>query len=192
MDTEKQNNRETAFRKLDELSSAEENASTELFLQCLAHPYQFIRLEAIRRVADYRIEKFTLFFALALNDEYNGVIEEAAYALSKLNSDESLKILSIVFFEDRIERPIYISNAISEFGERGFEVLSKGAESASPNIRYFSARGLGSTGLEPARPILEKLVKDEEKTTFGGLVSTAAKKGLKTLNKIQNAIEKSK
>lgn len=189
MDAKKQKNREIAFQNLEKLNSEGKDASEETFLRCLAHPYQFIRIEAIRYVANDRIENFTPYFALALNDECDYVIEEAAYALSKLGSNEALEILSIVFFEDRIKRPSYIANAISEFGERGFEVLKEGAKSSSPNIRYFSARGLGSTGLDSAKSILEKLVEDGEKTTFGGLVSTAARKGLKTLNKIQKAIE---
>lgn len=182
-------NRQKGFIKLNELLLAEENASIELFVECLSHPYQFIRMEAIRYMAEYKLKKFTRFFAMALNDECDYVVQEASEALGKLNTDEALEILFVALFEDRIERPHHIASAIATFGERGFEVLEDGIKSSSANIRYFSTRGLGSTGMNAAIPILESLMeKDKEKTTFGAMVSTAAKKGLKTLVRVQNAI----
>jgi hypothetical protein len=125
---------------------------------------------------------------MALYDICEYVGQEAAWALAKINTDEALKVLKNVFFFRSIERPNHIAGAISKFGTRGFRVLIEGTKSSSPNIRYYSARGLSLTGLEEARSILEEMADDDhEKTTFGGLVSTAAKKGLKTLTRIQNA-----
>lgn len=185
MDTEKQKINELGFQKLEELTSAGKEVSTKLFLECLAHPYQWIRLEAIRRVNNYGRNDFLWLFAVALNDKYDGVIDEASQALAKINSDDALEILSSALFADTIERPHHIANAISQFGERGYEVLLRGTKNNSPNIRYYSAKLLGSTGFESARSILEEIMNnDNEKTTFGGLVSTAARQGLKTLTKM--------
>ncbi|HRH41965.1 MAG TPA: HEAT repeat domain-containing protein, partial [Pyrinomonadaceae bacterium] len=99
--------------------------------------------------------------------------------------------LSNAFFAGTIERPHHIANAIAKFGERGYEILLKGTKSSLPNIRYYSARYLGATGFESAKTILEEMMSiDNEKTTFGGLVSTAARKSLKTLSKILEDKEK--
>jgi hypothetical protein len=53
MDSEQKRINESGFQKLDELSSSANQASAELLLECLTHPYQFIRIEAIRRVCDF-------------------------------------------------------------------------------------------------------------------------------------------
>jgi HEAT repeat protein len=184
MDAEKQKHREGAFRKLEELSAFGNQVSAELLLECLAQPYGFIRSEAVSRVRDYGRKDFTLIFGMALNDKFEFVVQDAAQALANISTDEALEILSNAFFEGEIERPHHIANAISQFGERGFDVLLRGTKSSSPNIRYYSARFLGSTKFESAIPILEDIAnKDNEKTSFTALVSSGARKGLKTLLK---------
>lgn len=176
---------------LEKLYANEKEVSTDFLLTCLAHPYQFIRIEAIRIIGDFCRKEFTLIFGVALNDKCDYVAEEAAKALAKINSDEALELLSNAFFEDVIERPHHIANAISEFGERGFEVLSKGLRSSSSNIRYYSAKFFGSKDNEISMKILKKIAEnDHEKTSFGGLVSTSAKRRLKVLNKINSTNEK--
>lgn len=185
LNPERQKVREFGFQKLEELKSAGKNVSVELFLECLANPYQFIRIEAIRIVKDYAREDFIMIFGTGLSDKCDYVVDEASQALAKINSDKALEVLSNHFFDGIIERPHHIVNAISEFGQRGFDILLKGTKSESPNIRYYSARYLGSTGFESAKSVLEKMEKeDNAKTSFGGLVSTAARKALKTYNKI--------
>ena len=184
MNAEKQKHREAAFRKLEELSASGNRVSAELLLECLAQPYGFIRSEAIRHVRDFGRKDFTLIFGIALNDKFEFVVQDAAQALANINTDEALEILSNAFFEGEIERPHHIANAISQFGERGFDVLLKGTKSSSPNIRYYSARFLGSTGFESVIAILEEITEnDHEKTSFTALVSSGARKGLKTLLK---------
>jgi hypothetical protein len=183
-DPEQKKIKEYGFQKLEELTSLGNQVSIELVLECLAHPYQFVRIETINRVKNFRRKDFTWIFAMALNDECDFVVEESSDALAKINSDEALQILSNAFFEDFIERPHHIASAISQFGRQGYEILFGGTKSNSPNIRYYSAKLLGSTGFESAKFRLEEMVKeDNEKTSFGGLVSTAAKRGLKTLSK---------
>lgn len=176
--------KEKEFQKFNELKSAGKDITAELFLECLAFPL-WLRSESVRIVGNHCREDFIMFFAVALNDRSGYVVAEAAQALAKINSDKALEILSDMFFSSVIERPDHIANAISQFGERGFDVLLKGTKSVSPNVRYYSAFLLGSTGFESAMPVLKKIEQeDNEKTTFGGLVSTGARKGLKTLNRI--------
>lgn len=176
---------EFGFQKLEKLDSAGRNVSAELFLECLSNPHQIVRIEAVRRVKDYAREDFIMIFGMALSDKCDFVVEEASQALAKINSDKALEVLSNHFFEGIIERPHHIANAISHFGQRGFDILLEGTKNKSPNIRYYSARNLGSTDFELAKNVLEKIEKeDNAKTSFGGLVSTAARKSLKTYNKI--------
>lgn len=184
LDVEEIKVREKGFEILEELESVEEEITAELFIEFLSHP-SFYRSDVVRIVGNYCREDFVWIFGVALNDRSEHVRREAAQALGKINSDTALEILSDAFFSKVIERPDYIANAISEFGQRGFDILMKGTKSPSPNIRYYSARFLGSTGFESAKSVLEKMEKeDNEKTSFGGLVSTAARKSLKTYNKI--------
>lgn len=181
-DTKSGNN--NGYHLLEKLSAEEKEVSTEFFLKCLAHPYQYIRMEAIRRVADFHKKEFTLIFGVSLNDRCDYVVEEAAKALAKINSDEALEILSNAFFEDVIERPHHIANAISEFGERGFAILSKGLKNSSSNIRYYSAKFFGSKDDESSLRILKEVAEnDHEKTSFGGLVSTSANRRIKVLTR---------
>ena len=176
--------REKGFQILEKLESVGERITTEMFVEFLAHP-SFYRSEIVRIVGKYCRKDFVWIFGIALNDRSEFVAQEAAEALAKINSDVALEILSDAFFSNIIERPHHIANAISEFGQRGFDVLLKGTKSKFPNIRYYSARYLASTEIEFAKSILEKMEKeDNEKTTFGGLVSTAARKSLKTYHKI--------
>lgn len=184
LDIEEIKVREKGFQILEKLESAGKEITAELFLEFLSHP-SFYRSDVVRIVGNYRREDFVWIFGVALNDRSEYVRREAAQALAKINSDSALEILGDAFFSNVIERPDYIANAISEFGQRGFDFLLKGTKSKSPNIRYYSARFLGSTGFEAAKIVLEKMEKeDNEKTSFGGLVSTAARKSLKTYNKI--------
>lgn len=177
-------NVEIGFQNLEKLGIDGKDVSIEIFQKCLSNPHQIIRIIAIERVSDFCREDFIWIFAIALNDRCEFVVEEASKALAKINNNESLEILSKAFFEGEIERPHHIANAISQFGQRGFNVLLKGTKNTSPNIRYYSAKLLGSTGFESAKIILEEMaINDNEKTTFTALVSSGARKGLKNLSK---------
>ena len=184
LDIEEAKVREKGFQIIEKLESAGKEITAEMFLEFLSHP-TFYRSDVVRIVSDYCREDFVWIFGVALNDRSEYVVQEAAQALAKINSDTALEILSDTFFSNVIERSHHIANAISQFGQRGFDVLLKGTKSTSPNTRYYSTFLLGSTGFESAKSILEKMEKeDSEKTTFGGSVSTGARKGLKTLNKM--------
>jgi hypothetical protein len=182
MDKEKL--REIEYKQLEELALSGKNVSKQLFLKCLAHPFQYIRIEAIRCVSGYCREDFTWIFAIALNDKCDFVVGEAANALAKIDSDETLEILKDAFFEGVIERPHHLADAISAFGEKGQKVLLSGIENTSPNVRYYSAKFLGSSEDSKILNLLEEIaLNDNEKTSFGGLVSTAARRRLKVLTK---------
>jgi len=148
------------------------------------HPDQYVRICAAGLVGEYRIATALELLASALDDKCEYVADAAAVALGRIGSKEALICLQTSFLSDKIARPHYLANAISSFGRDGFEILAQVAQSPSANLRYYAARGLGSTGIPAAEPILDKLMEDREQTTFGGLVATAAKKALKTLHRI--------
>lgn len=183
---EQKENVKKGVQDLETLNSCGNEVSIEILQKCLSHPYQFIRIIAIESVSDYCRKDFIPIFAIALNDRCEYVVEESAKALAKINTDEALEILSAAFFEDEIERPQHLAMAISQFGERGFAVLVQGTKTSSSNIRYYSAKLLGSIGLKSAREILEELINtDNEKTSFNSTVSSGARKGFKSLSKIR-------
>lgn len=184
MDVNEIKAREIEFDKLRRLQELGERATVECLIDCLASPIGFVRSEAIRTVEEIANPKFIRIFAMALNDIHSFTAEDAAEALAKLNSDEALKILSNAFFLGLVEKPHYIANAISEFGERGQNVLLKGIKHNSPKIRYFSAKFFGTKDDKKALKILEELeVNDHAQTSFGGLVSTAARRRIKVLTR---------
>jgi HEAT repeat protein len=124
--------------------------------------------------------------AAALNDRCEYVAMAAAEALANIGTPQALEALRCSFLDDQVERPHYLSNAIARFGKEGFDILVRCTSSESPTLRYYAARGLGSTGAEEALPILERLAgNDLERTSFGGHVATAAKQAIKTFKRIK-------
>jgi len=161
-------------------------------LECmLVHPYQLYRIEAAERLGRLSASQSIPMLAAGLNDRCEYVAAASAEALALIGNSEALEVLSCSFEDDQIEKPHYLANAISKFGLNGFEVLKRCASSNSATLRYFSARGLGSTGIADALPILEKLAEsDFEKTLFGGAVSTAAKDAITTLKRLTKPDDK--
>lgn len=154
--------------------------------ELLMQPYQLFRIDAAQILRERRSEKAFNLLRLALNDRSEYVAAEAAESLAAIGTSEALECLRMAFAEDVIDRPHYLANAIAQFGAPGFDVLARFTSSESATLRYFAARGLGSTGMSEAIPILERLAaQDAEKTRFGGQVGTGAKDGLKTLRRMQ-------
>lgn len=150
----------------------------------LVQPYQWFRIEAAEKLGMLRAAQSIPLLSATLNDRCEFVAAAAAEALAQIGTADTLEVLRCSFEDDQVERPHYLANAISKFGENGFEVLVRCASSESATIRYFAAKGLGATGMQKALPILEALREnDSEKTAFGGAVSTAAKEGIKTLQR---------
>jgi HEAT repeat protein len=187
MDREKERDRTKAFEGLEAVSALESPESAAVKLEpLLIHPYQMIRISAAELLGQLKVHGTVTLLAAALNDRCEYVAAAAAEALVNIGTPQAFEVLRCSFLEDQVERPHYLSNAIARFGKEGFDTLVRCASSESPTLRYYAARGLGSTATEEALPILEGLAtQDMGKTSFGGLVATAAKQGLKTLKRMK-------
>ena len=183
----KQDDRKLALLGLQQFDSRAPSASDIATLSQLAtHPYQWIRIRSAELLGEVPDPAAVLVLATALNDRSEYVAVAAAESLAKIQTPEALNILRRAFADDEVERPHYLANAIAAFGDAGFALLRHFSSANSPTLRYFAARGLGSTGMADARPILESMRDDSEETSFGGRVSTAANRGLRTLQRIQD------
>jgi hypothetical protein len=186
MDTEKEHDRTHAFSAIENAQRPEPGLDTIIELErLLAYPYQWIRIRAAELLGQLKAQSAAPLLAMALNDRCEHVASAAAAALVNIATPQALEVLRCAFLEDQVERPHYLANAIAMFGEEGFTILSRVTTSQSPTLRYYAARGLGSSGIADAMPILQRLAElDMEKTPFGGLVATSAKKGLRALRRM--------
>lgn len=124
-----------------------------------------------------------------LRDGADWMREHAAEALSRIGGDEALAALWHEFEHRSFQRIGYIASALATFTPEIIPRLETAARSDDPDQRYWAAVALGSTGDERVAPTLERLMaQDRGSTVFDGMVSVAAKKGLRTLRRIQAAI----
>ena len=134
------------------------------------------------RVADY-VPKLKQLLRTAGADDW--IQETISEALLEIGGQASMQVL-VDEAESRAGtnmRLSFVVNALSQFGTEAEPILRQWSSSTTPDLRYWAARGLGSGGFSSAREILESLSEDEERTSFGPLVRTGAKKGLKLLDR---------
>ena len=176
---------------LDELRALSELQPPETGLPrayaLATHPDSFIRQSAGEFIASIRSPQSIPLLASLLNDRSEYVAESAANGLAAIGGQPALRILADQLTGCDLERPHFLANAIASFGADGASVLSRCAKHASPNVRYYAARGLGSTGRPEVEALLLALQKDQATTSFGGKVATGAKEGLRTLKRLQRA-----
>ncbi len=115
--------------------------------------------------------------------------QRAADALSEIGGDAALAVLWDGLEHRRFARIGYIASALPRFAPAILPRLFEAAANDDPNIRYWAAVALGSTGDDRAVPTLQRLMgNDRGVTVFDGYVNVAAKKALRTLRRIQTAI----
>lgn len=115
--------------------------------------------------------------------------ERAADALAAIGGDAALAALWAAFEHRGYPRIGYLASALSKFAPEVLPRLLAAAEDDDPDLRYWAAVALGSTGDESVVPTLERLMaQDKGQTVFDGWVSVAAKKALRTQRRIQAAI----
>jgi HEAT repeat protein len=188
MDVEREQNRDLTFHQLEALAAQEslDESSSNQLIRLLSHPYQWFRIRAAEILGRSTHECAAQALAMALNDRCEYVAAAAAESLRQIGSSQALEYVRIAFLDDQVQRPHYLANALAGMGTGGYEVLMRAAASESPTLRYYAAKGLGSSGREEAITRLEQLSKtDHAETTFRGKVSTAAKDGLKTLARLR-------
>jgi HEAT repeat protein len=186
MDAMKEHDREVAIRQLERFdASVPTVADLGVLSELLSQPYQWLRIRSAELLGSVNDAAAVRLLAIALNDRCEHVAVAAATSLAKIRTVEALDVLRRAFADGELERPHHLANAIAAFGDEGFALLDHFSRAKSATLRYFAARGLGSTGKAEAVPILESMREDLEKTAFGGQVATAAKDALRTLHRVQ-------
>ncbi|MEU1545771.1 HEAT repeat domain-containing protein [Nocardia sp. NPDC005745] len=155
----------------------------------LDHSQEMAREQAVIALGTLGDESVVPALTPVLRDPIGGMRERAADALGMIGGDAALAALWDEFENRRYFRIGYIASALSKFAPDVIPRLCAAAGSDDPDQRYWAAVALGSTGDDRAVPTLERLMAhDRGSTVFDGMVSVAAKKGLRTLRRIQAAI----
>lgn len=155
----------------------------------LDHSQQMARDQAVIALGTLGDESVVPALTPLLHDSIAGMRERTAEALGMIGGDAALAALWDEFENRKYFRIGYIASALSQFAPDVIPRLCAAAESDDPDQRYWAAVALGSTGDDRAVPTLERLMaNDRGSTVFDGMVSVAAKKGLRTLRRIQAAI----
>ncbi|MEV0248588.1 HEAT repeat domain-containing protein [Nocardia sp. NPDC050712] len=158
-------------------------------LALLDHPQEMAREQAILALGELGDESVVPALAPFLHDSIGYMRERAAEALGMIGGEAALAALWDEFEHRRYFRIGYIASALSTFGPAILPRLIEAAGRDDPDQRYWAAVALGSTGDDRAVPTLERLMAhDRGATVFDGIVGVAAKKGLRTLRRIQAAI----
>lgn len=165
------------------------HAAVPQLLTLLDHPQWMVREQAVVGLGELGDESVVAALAPLLGDPADWMRHRAADALAKIGGGAALAALWDEFAHRRFPRIGYIASALALFSPEIIPRLREATTSADPNRRYWAAVALGSTGDERAVPELQRLMAEDHGTTvFDGRVSVAAKKGLRTLRRIQSAI----
>ncbi|GEM_PF-6062206 len=158
-------------------------------LPLLDHPQWIVREQAVKGLGELGDESVVVALGPLLRDPADWMRQQAAEALSRIGGDAALAALWGEFEDRRFQRIGYLASALARFTPEVIPRLCEAASSDDPDQRYWAAVALGSTGDDRAVPTLERLMaEDRGATVFDGLVNVAAKKGLRTLRRIQSAI----
>jgi HEAT repeat protein len=164
-------------------------SAVPLLLDLLDHPQWIARQEAVDALGRIGDESTVPALAPLLRDPADWMRQGAAEALARIGDDAALEALWSELVERAHPRIGYIASALATFTPQVIPRLVEAADSPDPDQRYWVAVALGSTGDERVAPILERLMASDRGTTvFDGEVRVAAKKGLRTLRRIQAAI----
>jgi HEAT repeat protein len=155
----------------------------------LGHPQWIARERAIMGLGALGDEAAVPALAPLLGDPTSWVRHRTADALADIGGDAALAALWAEFERRRFERIGYVASALAQFAPDVIPRLIEAAGSPDADQRYWAVTALGSTGDERVACVLERLIEqDSGVTVFDGRVSTAAKKALRTLRRIQSAV----
>jgi HEAT repeat protein len=158
-------------------------------LRMLDHPQWMAREQAIIGLGELGDEAVVPTLAPLLGDPTDWIRHRTADALASIGGDAALAALWDELDHRRFQRIGYCASALAQFAPEVIPRLCEAAASDDPDTRYWAAVALGSTGDDRAAPVLQQLMsEDQGMTVFDGMVSVAAKKGLRTLRRIQTAI----
>ena len=155
----------------------------------LDHPQWIAREQAVIALGLLGDESAVAELAPLLTDPADWMRQCVADSLSKIQGDAALAALWQAFTDRGYQRIGYLASALAMFTPEVIPRLCQVAAGNDPDLRYWAAVALGSTGDERAVATLERLMaEDQGVTCFDGRVNVAAKKGLRTLRRIQAAI----
>lgn len=158
-------------------------------LTLVDHPQWIARQQAVIGLGELGDESVVEVLVPLLGDPADWMRQAAADALGEIGGDAALAALWDELEHRRFSRIGYIASALALFTPEIIPRLCQAAEGDDPDVRYWAAVALGSTGDDRAVGTLERLMADDQgATVFDGRVSVAAKKGLRTLRRIQQAI----
>jgi hypothetical protein len=93
-----------------------DDADWKQLLVLTTHPYQYFRIIAAELHARTGREESVRLLAVALFDRVELVAEEAASSLAKIGTDECVEYVRRALFEDLVDRPHYLTNALAHMG----------------------------------------------------------------------------
>ena len=158
-------------------------------LTLLDHPQWKVQDEAVSALGQLGDATVVPALRPLLADPADWLRQRTADALGQIGGDEALEALWGAFTDRGFQRIGYIASALALFTPEVIPRLTEAAASPDPDQRYWAAVALGSTGDERVAPTLERLLaEDKGVTVFDGEVRAAAKKALRTLRRIQQAI----
>ena len=158
-------------------------------LALLGSPQWIVREQAVIGLGELGGEPVVAALAPLLGDPAAWMRERVAEALSRIGGEAALAALWHEFEHRRFHRIGYIASALALFSPDVIPALIDAAGSDDADTRYWAAVALGSTGDNRVVATLSRMMaQDKGCTVFDGQVSVAAKKGLRTLRRIQAAI----
>jgi HEAT repeat protein len=158
-------------------------------LTLVDHPQWMARQQAVIGLGELGDESVVEVLTPLLGDPVAWMRQHAADALGKIGGDAALVALWAELEHRRFHRIGYVASALATFTPEIIPRLCQAAASDDPDVRYWAAVALGSTGDDRAVATLQRLMaEDHGVTVFDGRVGVAAKKGLRTLRRIQGAM----
>jgi hypothetical protein len=153
------------------------------------HPQWMVQEQAVIGLGELGDGSVVPTLVPLLANPSDRVRQHAAEALATIGGTEARAALLNELEHRRFARIGYIASALARFTPDIIPRLTEIAGSDDPDQRYWAAVALGSTGDDRAVPTLERmLAQDRGVTVFDGEVAVAARKGLRTLRRIQSAI----
>jgi hypothetical protein len=155
----------------------------------LDHPQWIVVDEATKALGTLGDASVVPALRPLLDDSAEWLRQRAAEALGNIGGTEAMDALWDAFEHRSFPRIGYIASALALFTPDIIPRLVDAASDPDPNLRYWAAVALGSTGDERVVATLERmLAEDRGATVFDGEVRAAAKKALRTVRRIQAAI----
>lgn len=164
-------------------------AAVPLLQTLVDNPQWMVQEQAVIGLGELGDESVVPTLVPLLADPADWVRQRAAEALATIGGPAARAALLDQLEHRRFPRIGYIASALALFTPDIIPRLTEVAGTDDPNQRYWAAVALGSTGDDRAVATLERLAAhDRGVTVFDGEVAVAARKGLRTLRRIQSAI----